>query len=515
MTNKPKDAASKIKTIEELGRIADGLNAQGESVVLAHGAFDLLHFGHVRHLQAAKGEGTVLMVTLTADAYVNKGPNRPVFPDHVRAEMVASLECVDWVGVNTAPSAENVLRAIKPKIYAKGREYASAEDDVTGKIVSESQAVEDGGGKVVFTDGITFSSSNLLNQHFNIYEPKLQQHLDLLRSENALDRLLAIIEKASELKVAMIGDAIIDEYQYVEAMGKASKENIISTRHQKGEVFAGGVVAAANHAASFCKEVELVTCLGGRDSHEDLIREILKDNVKLTVIRNQDAPTTRKCRFIDHGYAVRKLFEVSYLDDRPLKPSLQREVDAAAAAAAEGADMLVVNDFGHGLIGQTTIGTLLGTGKFMAVNAQTNSANFGFNLISRYPRADYVCIDGPEARLAVGDKFSHLHTIVGSSLPNVIDCGRIVVTSGKHGCYAYEKGEGANHVPGLTSSIVDTIGAGDAFLAVSAPMIAAGASVQDAAFIGNAAGALKVGIIGHRSSVDKPSLVKTITALLK
>ena len=78
----------------------------------------------------------------------------------------------------------------------------------------------------------------------------------------------------------LVGDTIIDEYHYVLPMGKPPKENIIATRLQDREVFAGGVIAAANHVASFCKEVDVITSLGDSDSHEDLIRQSLHPNVK-------------------------------------------------------------------------------------------------------------------------------------------------------------------------------------------------------------------------------------------
>ena len=505
----------KIKTLEEMTVLAESLRQQGEKIALAHGVFDLLHFGHVRHLDEARREGTVLVVSLTADAFVNKGPNRPVFPDHVRAEMVASLESVDWVVISQAASADPVLEAIRPDVYAKGKEYAVDEDDVTGKIVSERETVEGGGGRVVFTDGVTFSSSSLLNKHFNIYDPILQQHLDMLRQDNGLERLTGLIEKMQDFRILVIGDVIIDEYQYVSPLGKATKENIIATQHQKGETFAGGVVATANHLSSFCREVEVVTCFGSENSFEDLVSNSIKTNVKLTTIIKDDAPTTRKCRYIDHGYTMRKLFEVCYLDDSPMADSRQQELDRIIRDKAPDFDLVIMADFGHGLISASTIAAVTESARFLAVNTQTNSANFGFNLINKYGRADFICIDQPEARLAVADRFTDLPTIVSQHLPENIECGKIIVTAGKHGCYVYEGGGEANHVPGLTSTIVDTIGAGDAFFAVSAPAVAAGASISDAGFIGNAAGGLMVGIIGHRSSVDKASLIKFITAMLK
>ncbi len=511
----PRHARHKVLSLEELGRAAETARAQGLRVVLCHGVFDLLHMGHVRHLEAARREGDVLVVTLTADRFVNKGPGRPVFSEQLRAEMVAALEYVDWVGINHAGSAEPVLHAVKPDIYVKGSDYRKTEDDVTGKIISEQQTVEAYGGRLVYTDDITFSSSNLLNKHFSLYEPSLTQYLEPMREGGALERLTALIETIKDLRVLFIGDAILDEYQFVVPLGKSPKENMIATLFQDRELFAGGVFAAANHVASFCREVEIITCLGGQDSYQSQIRESLKPNITLTALVREGIPTTRKCRFIDTSYSTRKLFEVYFMDDSPLPPALSAELREVVADRLGRYDVVVVTDFGHGLLGDGIIPLLCEKAPFLAVNTQSNSANYGFNLITKYPRADYICIDGPEARLAVRQKDAELTAIAGELLPRAVDCPRIVVTQGKHGCLTYQAGRALHRVPALTSTIVDTVGAGDAFFAVTAPMVAAGADITDIGFLGNAAGAMKVGIVGHRSSVEKVSLIKFLTALLK
>ena len=102
---------------------------------MAHGVFDLLHMGHVRHLEEARNFGTILVVSVTADKFVNKGPGRPVFNQILRAEMLAALACVDWVIVSEAPTAESVIEILKPDVYVKGVEYSDERADVTGKIV--------------------------------------------------------------------------------------------------------------------------------------------------------------------------------------------------------------------------------------------------------------------------------------------------------------------------------------------------------------------------------------------
>jgi bifunctional ADP-heptose synthase (sugar kinase/adenylyltransferase) len=328
-----------------------------------------------------------------------------------------------------------------------------------------------------------------------------------------LQRLESLIEKTAALKVLLVGDTIIDEYRYVTPMGKSPKENLIATRFEEAEVFAGGVIATANHVAALCKHVHVMTCLGDSPDDEKIIFGKLQPNVQLVPVHRQGAPTTRKIRFIDKSY-LRKLFEVYHFDDSALPSSLQGRFDSAIAQVAGDYDLIIVNDFGHGLISEQTIANLCGKARFLAVNAQSNSANMGFNLITKYPRADLVCIDRPEAQLAVRSKTADPATIIGEMLPRIMDCKRFALTLGRDGCAIFTRGDTAHTIPALTGSVVDLVGAGDAFLAVSAPFAAAGADMSDVGFVGNVAGALKVNIVGHRSSIDRVTLVKSLRGLL-
>jgi len=505
---------SKLMSLDDLSRAAAEQRANGETVVLAHGTFDLLHVGHVRHLREAKRHGSVLFVTITADAFVNKGPGRPVFSEHMRAEMLGALEFIDFVGIVHDATAIPAINAIKPNVYVKGQDYRDANEDITGGIIQERIAVENHGGKVTFTDEVTYSSSSLINRHLAVFDPTLDEFLESQRSKRALDGLTALIEKIRDFRVLFIGDAIIDDYNYVSAMGKSPKENIIATLFGNREVFAGGVFAAAKHVADFCREVEVVTVIGENCEYEELLRATLPENVKLHLFRRPGVPTTRKARYIDQSY-LRKLFEVYYMDDAPMAAEQEREIDRIIIDRAEEFDLVVVTDFGHGLLTPSMISTLQRHARFLAVNAQSNSANMGYNLVTRYERADYICIDAPEARLAVSDRTSDVEDVASKILPARIQCPRIVVTHGKNGCIGYEKDKGAVHVPAFTKTVVDTVGAGDAFFAVTAPLAAAGGHMDQLTFIGNAAGAIKVGIVGHRRSVEKVPLLKFLTTLLK
>lgn len=508
------DTRGKIVSLDELAAIVQRLKNEGKRVVQAHGAFDLLHLGHVKHLEAARSYGDVLIVTLTADKFVNKGPNRPVFKEFLRAEMLAALAIVDYVSVNPEADAVGAIRKIQPNHYAKGQDYVNPEGDVTGKITDERNAIESVGGSIVFTHEMAFSSTELINRNLNIYEPHLRDHLSDLRADPGVDALHALVESIKDKRVLVIGDAIIDEYEYVIPMGKATKENMIATRYQDREQFAGGVFATANTVASFCKQVDIITTLGEKNTYEQLIRNSLKKNVNLLPIYRPGAPTTSKRRFVDPAY-MRKLFEVCHLDDEPLTRHVEDELLHVIGRCIRDYDVVIGNDFGHGMIGARAVDLITEQARFLAINVQSNSANMGYNLVYKYPRADFVCIDAPEARLSVMDKVSPIEEIISKRLPQRINCRKFIITHGKHGCVTYEPGDVVHTIPAVSKSVIDTVGAGDAFLAVTAPLASLNAPLHQIGFIGNIAGALKVNIVGHQRSVEKVDVLKSITALVK
>jgi rfaE bifunctional protein nucleotidyltransferase chain/domain len=155
----------KIFKLEELVKKVRHLSSEGKKIVYCHGCFDLMHPGHIKHLQAAKKMGDVLVVTVTADVYVDKGTGRPVFNQELRVSSIAALECVDFAAINKWPTAEETLKLLKPDIYVKGQEFESYEDK-TGKLQQEQQIAEQIGCKMCFTHEIVFSSTQLLNQYF-------------------------------------------------------------------------------------------------------------------------------------------------------------------------------------------------------------------------------------------------------------------------------------------------------------------------------------------------------------
>ena len=267
----------KIITLDEMAAHCRGLKAQGKRVVLCHGTFDLMHAGHIRHLQRARQEGDVLMV-VTGDAYVNKGPGRPVFNEQLRAENLAALACVDYVAINSSATAIEALHTIQPSIYAKGNDYRSHSDDVTGNTAREQRRRR----PMVARCSIQTRSPSVpaaAERAFQCFPPETKEFLHGFRCRWPDKEIQNQIASLSDLKVLVIGDAIIDQYHYATPLGQTGKGNVFAVRYDSEEQFAGGAIAVANHVAGFAGSVTLVSGLGSVDSHEQFIRDKLLPNV--------------------------------------------------------------------------------------------------------------------------------------------------------------------------------------------------------------------------------------------
>jgi rfaE bifunctional protein nucleotidyltransferase chain/domain len=159
--------AAKILPLHDLARELEAAGRAGRKIVQCHGCFDLLHIGHIRHLQAARAMGDVLVVTVTADAHVAKGEGRPAFTETMRAEALAALVCVDYIAISASPTAVEAIRLLRPDYYVKGQagEEPARRSD---RLQQEIATVRELGGDVRFTHEIVFSSSALLNAHFRV-----------------------------------------------------------------------------------------------------------------------------------------------------------------------------------------------------------------------------------------------------------------------------------------------------------------------------------------------------------
>jgi len=503
----------KIKNLDELADLVAQAKTKGLRLAQCHGVFDLLHPGHIHLFEEARRVADVLVVSLTADDYVNKGPDRPVFNQRLRAESIAALLVVDYVAVTEAPTAVEAILKLRPDFYVKGREDAHDEGDLTNRIAEEEAAVRAVGGQVYVTDDITFSSTNLLNNYFAVFSPEADEYLRRFRQRYSAAQVICKLRTLQSLRVLVLGDIIIDEYHYCAVMGKSSKSPTLTARFLSAERHAGGALAVANHVAGYASEVHLLTYLGDPAEDEAFVRSRLKPNVQEHLIQQPGRPTVVKRRYVAPFQTV-KMFEVCWLNSEQPAASAESELLAQLERLLPQCDLVIVADFGHGSMGSRTIEWLAAHPGFLAVNAQTNSANLGYNLITRYSRADYICIDEEEMRLANHNRYGSLAEITRQTA-DAMRCQIASVTLGDRGSLTYAPGQDIIHAPVFSTDVVDSVGAGDAYLSVTSLCARAGYAPELIGFIGNCVGALAVRIVGNRESVEPEPLYNFINTLLK
>ena len=503
----------KIITLDELAAKAEKLQGEGKRIVLCHGTFDLIHSGHIQYLKSARQEGDVLCVTVTGDKYVKKGPGRPTFPEEIRVENIGSLNFVDFVAINYAETAVNVISSIKPHAYVKGPDYKNTADDVTGNILHEKNAVEANGGKIIFTEDITFSSTSLLNEHFGIFPSETREYLRDFGKKYEIGDVIEMFESLKDKNVLVIGDAIVDEYHYVEPLGQSSKGANLAVKFDSKEQFAGGSLAVANHVAGFVNSVTLVAGLGERDSHEDFIRSKLMENVTPVFSYFPDAPTLVKRRYVDGD--LLKLFEVYFYSDEPSLAEIDEKTCPWLAKNTGSFDIVIVPDFGNGFISAQMINEVCDKARFLAVNTQVNSGNRGYHSINRYPRADFVSLNAPEVRIATHNRHDP-HEKLAKGIAEKIGAKHFAVTLGSNGAILLNMDQDSVcKSPILSTKVLDRIGAGDTFLSLAGLCLGAQLPSEVALFAGSAAAALDVQVVCNREPVVPVDLFKYFTTLLK
>ena len=165
-----------------------------KKIVLCHGVFDLIHIGHIKHFNSAKKLGDILIVSLTPDRYVNKGPGRPIFNEKLRSEFLKNISIIDHIVINNLSTSVNIINLLKPNIYCKGSDYKNHKNDVTGEIRNEFKALKKYGGKIKYTNDITSSSSKLINQHYTDLSHNQKNYKSFKNKKIDLNKLLIYLK---------------------------------------------------------------------------------------------------------------------------------------------------------------------------------------------------------------------------------------------------------------------------------------------------------------------------------
>jgi len=503
---------SKIKTLDELQQVTANLKSKGKKVVHCHGVFDLLHIGHIKHFEEARSLGDCLVVTITPDEYVNKGPNRPAFTTALRLEALAALESIDFVAANKWSAAIKTIKALKPDLYVKGPDYKDYKKDVTGNIQREETAVKSVDGIIAFTSGEIYSSSSLINKHISSHSSEQKRYISAIKEKYSIESVKNHLDNLNQLKVLLIGETIIDEYVFCNSIGKSGKEPILVNQKVGSKKYAGGILAVSNNISNFCKSGKILTYLGSKNEEKAFINQNLSDNIEFESITKNNSPTILKTRFIDN-YTKNKIVGVYDLKDDILNEAEEKELNDKLIACISNYDIVIVADYGHGLITPRIVDTLEKHSKYLAVNTQLNSFNIGYHTISKYTNADYVCVHEGELRHDYRNRHNSVEQLT-KRLSDRVKSKVITITRGNSGSIVYKNGVFVE-CPAFAGKVVDRVGAGDTLLAITAICFVAGVPEDLTLLLGNLAAAETVASSGTGNRLNKVHLTKAVEALLK
>jgi rfaE bifunctional protein kinase chain/domain/rfaE bifunctional protein nucleotidyltransferase chain/domain len=504
----------KIVSIENLKKIILKLRNKRKKIVLCHGVFDLLHVGHINYFQEARNYGDILVVSVTSDEYVNKGPNRPAFSEENRLKALAALDIIDYVVLSKNLTGVFVIQELKPDFYCKGPDYKFHKNDISGEIKNEISAVKKNGGKIVYTQGVTFSSSNLINKYSQTYTSKQKSAINKIKKKYSFVEISRLIENFKKLKVLVIGETIIDQYVFCDALGKSGKESVLVLKDLNTEQYLGGAAAVSRHLSHFCKKITLLSMLGEKCEFLKEIKQKLPKNIKFNYIKKKNSPTIVKKRFLDEVNR-NKVLGVYKINDDALTDIEEKLFISKLRKLLANHDLVIVSDYGHGLISKKSSQIICKNSKYLALNVQINAANIGYHSMKKYKNVDCVVINEKEIRHELRNRSDNIESLI-KKLSQEQKIKNLVVTRGVYGSILYEK-KNNKFVwsDAFAKSVVDKIGAGDAMLSLIALSLKSGFSKELGLLIGSLTAAHSVETMGNKETANKLKILKSIEHLVK
>jgi rfaE bifunctional protein kinase chain/domain/rfaE bifunctional protein nucleotidyltransferase chain/domain len=490
----------KICTLDQLLAFREQARDAGQTVVHCHGCFDIVHPGHVHHLEYARSLGDLLVVTVSSDTHVAKGVNRPLIPDDLRARNLAALQAVDVVYVNPHATAVELLEQLKPDVYVKGREYENSADP---RFVAEKRAVTDRGGRVVFSGGeVVYSSTALINSlaATDAFEDeKLRRFAD--RYELNPGTLANLVHRFRDLKIVVAGDYMLDRYHFCEALGIAGEAPVMSLRSLQRKEYDGGAGVVALHLAAMGCSPTLVTTMAGDDVADAARLRLSAAGIDVQDVENRRNTVVKERYLVEET----KMFRVEEGGPAPLDSQVEARYADLLLEASKGADAVIFTDFGygtltHGVLERVTA-TLRKTVPILTADVSGSQGN-----LLKFRGMDLVCPTEREARQNVGDFGSGLGAAVAKLLGK-LDSRQAIITLGKQGLVTFDWPDEAaraaserlrsEYIPALSKRGIDPLGCGDALLSAATAALAAGGSLMAGALLGAYAAALEVQQVGN------------------
>ena len=484
-----------------------------KTIGLCHGVFDIVHFGHLKHFEAAKKECDYLFASITSDQHIRKGPNRPVHNDSERLFFLQSLETIDYAFIAEGDSGVPSINLVKPNFYFKGNDYKNNLLDKTKKIFYEINAVKKNKGKIIYTNEKQMSSSKIINQLGLAVNEEQMKFLGQIKKKNNFDLIIKALDKLKKNKVLVVGDLIIDKYVYGEVLGKAGKEPHMVFRQSKEDLHLGGSAVIANHLSDFIKNITLISDLGKEIRIKKLLKEKLKKNIRhISILPSKNYRTCIKTRFVDlvTKYKLFGAYIISSLEVSEFYRSLSFKLNKQVKTS----DIIIITDFSNNFFNKKSINQIIKSKKFISAMIQKNSSNTSFFSLNYIKNFNLVCINEGELRTEFRDKKSDVDKLAKKLLiKNKLKF--LVITKGLFGSVLFDHKLNKFSCPSFNAKPIDKIGAGDSMLAILSILLKNKINPSISLLIASQLSSIVCSNVGNSYSASRIEIERNLEFLLK
>ena len=478
----------KVRPIREVANELGKATTAGAKIVQCHGVFDLLHIGHIRHLIEARQLGDLLVVTITPDRFVNKGPHRPAFSEELRAEALAALACVDFVCISEWPTAVETIHMLRPAVFVKGAVGAAGPRDRNDAIDLESEAIQNVGGRLVLTDTELASASALINRHTEIFSHELKDFLRQFRAQYSAEQLVTELAQLESMRVLVLGES------FVESTGRPA-DGGLADANRSSERYAGGAIAVANSLSRFSDHVALLTTGIGDEATPGFLQKNAAPGIELEIVEAAEPSSSGFVQLLDR------------LLDRY--------------------DVVLLSDHGSNFVSQTARDLIRSRASFFALDLRQPDLQSG--LAASESGADLVVQSESSTRTsmsAASDPFAGGATrALAEQWAAQHKCRFLLlicdlaVDSRRSAALVYDSESGAfTEVPEFPVNEVnrsDRMGTEEALFALCAMCCARGLSPAAVGFVGNLAVAAAMTMAGTGHALDPRLIYRHVDSLLK